>query len=863
MPFGFDPLALGIIMVANLSIGTVTPLPGVDLFIASAIAKVGIEEILTNVWPVILALVFDLLLISHCPPLSTFKASAFGRCADLEHARPKRGMKCMSATGSDKPWTDRNSGAVHHAIPADRLGTASISPTGSFEAGSYATFTLTYAAGIHGIDDSGSLRVCFRFASDQSDPQFDNPQGVNYTTVEASNGAALQVRWDPKANVRPWDRTLWIKVLQGYLTAGDTIAIRFGVTEHGGPGMRLQTFCEDTFEFRVLVDPIATFNFQPLPDQPTISIVPGPPERYVAVLPTRRRVGQEFSLKMKGEDRWGNPSDQCDATMTVEAEGQIDGLPETVTFSPGHRATTVENLVASTPGRASVRLKGPDGAVVAESNPLIIEDADLIHFWGDLHGQSEETIGTGSADQYFSFARELAFVDACGHQGNDFQITDAFWGELNRLTAQHDRPGECVVLPGYEWSGNTSLGGDRNVFFPTDDRIIRRSSHALIEGGDVNNTDALTCEALAGDLAAAGEWDVVMYAHCGGRYADISVAHDGRFEKSVEVHSSWGSFEWILHDAFRLGYRVGVVANSDGHKGRPGASYPGAGKFGAIGGLTCFLMDKLDRETLLDCQRKRRHYGSTGGPNGRMIVDLRATFSEGATVYHDDPELFDEAEGTPASAALMGDIVHLPSGEMELEVAVETAAPIERVDIFNGVSHVETVRPYSEIDLGNRIRVHWEGAEYRGRFREVIWDGSAEVTGNTVTCAATFNFLNRDKTLRRNGNALSWKALTTGNFGGFDITLAEGAAGLLKFDTPLVKFERSIAEFGLEDAMFDESGELPRFVKLFRLPDENAHRSMDFVRTISLRPEGDNPIYVRLTQEDGTRAWTSPIYVFR
>ena len=33
------------------------------------------------------------------------------------------------------------------------------------------------------------------------------------------------------------------------------------------------------------------------------------------------------------------------------------------------------------------------------------------------------------------------------------------------------------------------------------------------------------------------------------RYADIAMAHDGRFERSVEVHSSWGTFEWLLHDA--------------------------------------------------------------------------------------------------------------------------------------------------------------------------------------------------------------------------------------------------------------------------------------------------------------------------
>jgi len=354
-----------------------------------------------------------------------------------------------------------------------------------------------------------------------------------------------------------------------------------------------------------------------------------------------------------------------------------------------------------------------------------------------------------------------------------------------------------------------------------------------------------------------------MYAHCGGRYADISVAHDGRFEKSVEVHSSWGSFEWLLHDAFKLGYRVGVVTNSDGHKGRPGASYPGAGKFGAIGGLTCFLLDSLDRNSLLDCMRKRRHYGSTGGANGRIIIDVEATFSEAGTLYHDDPALFDTAESTVSSKALMGDIVHMPSGEMELSVALETTSPIERVDIFNGVDLIETVRPYEDVDLGARIRVLWEGAEYRGRFREVIWDGSAEISGNNVTGCAPINFLNRDKTLDRDGNVVSWKALTTGNSGGFELVLETAQDGMLKLDTPLIRFEKAVSEIGLEDTVHDASGELPRFVKVYRLPDENDHRSFRFSRKIDLKEAGDNPIYVRLTQEDGTRAWTSPIYVYR
>lgn len=770
--------------------------------------------------------------------------------------------KAQSQTSS-RPWEDMNSGVLRHAIDPAHLGHAEISPAGRLEAGSYASFTLTYTAGRFGIDDSGSLRVCFRFASDQGAPQFDDPVGAGFCTVEASNGATLQLRWDPKGNVRPWDRTLWIKVVKGFLQEGDTITVRFGVIDHGGPGMRLQTFCEETFEFRVLVDPIATFNFQPLPVQPSIAIVPGPPERFVAALPTLRRPGERFALKLKGEDKWGNPSDRGDGVFRLEADGPVEGLPDGVTFAEGAFSVTVPGLRVAEPGRLSITIWDSAGAVVARTNPLLIENVDLVHFWADLHGQSEETIGTGSAREYFAFARDKAWVDACGHQGNDFQITDAFWGELNRITAEFDAPGAFVALPGYEWSGNTSLGGDRNVFFPEEGRTIRRSSHALIEDRSGADTDCFTAGELFEAFARDEEFDTVCYAHCGGRYADIRLAHDGRFERSVEVHSSWGTFEWLLHDALKLGYRVGVVANSDGHKGRPGASYPGAGKFGAIGGLTCFNMPELTRAALLDCMRKRRHYGTTGGDAGRMAISLTTSFDAEAAIHHDDPAL-GEAPSHPAREAMMGDIVHLPEGGAALSVSIEAKSPIERVDIFNGLDLAETVRPYAPEDLGARIRLHWEGAEYRGRFRQVIWDGGATVSGNTIETAVPINFLNRDKTLDRvDAREVRWEALTTGNSGGADLVLGDAAAGTLSVKTPLISFDIPIREIGYEDIVHDASADLPRFFKLFRLPDENRNLSLSFNRTLALHGDRDNPVYIRVTLEDGTRAWTSPVYIFR
>ena len=70
-----------------------------------------------------------------------------------------------------------------------------------------------------------------------------------------------------------------------------------------------------------------------------------------------------------------------------------------------------------------------------------------------------------------------------------------------------------------------------------------------------------------------------------------------------------------------------------------------------------------------------------------------------------------------------------------------------------------------------------------------------------------------------------------------------------------------IASITMEDRVFDASGVLPRRVRVFRLPDENRAFSVRFTQAIEAGGEGDHPIYVRVTTEDGHQAWSSPIYL--
>ncbi len=745
----------------------------------------------------------------------------------------------------------------HSTYLPERMGTAQITPTGAFEAGGFHSFTLVYTAGYFGIDDTGSIKIVHRFASDMGRPQWSDPTAANYTTVEASNGAVLDVLFDPKLNIRPWDKTLLIRVVRGFLREGDTITVRFGDPRQGSPGMRVQTFCEPTFEFRVLVDAIATCDYVELPEQPTIAIVAGPPVTWKAILPSLRGCGENFRLGFKGEDKWGNPSDLVEGTFSLHPSRRVRGLPENFSIRRGEHAKSIEGLSVAEPGDLTITVRDAGGKLLCLSNPLRIEAAPTLRsYWCDLHGQSEETIGTNSARELIEFARDRAFLDGMSHQGNDFQITTDFWHELNRLTCEYNEDGRFVIYPGYEWSGNTGLGGDRNVLFMREGEQIHRSSHALVPDRNDLASDANSAEDLFGALK---DRDCVVFAHIGGRYADIKVAHDARLERSVEVHSDWGTFEWLLHDALDQGYRVGILANSDGHKGRHGASHPGASLFGAYGGLSCLLAPELTRAGLFEALRRRHHYATTGC---RLLLDARAAFDAEAELFADDP-LLGPTTSTPARAAMMGDILRSDEGSVDFTVEALGSAPIERIELRNGLELLETWRPYSEADLGRRIRVIWEGSEYRGRGRQTVWDGGCTLDGNRFYRIAPINLWNLDKELKQTGpGALSWAALTTGGFGGFDAWLADPLAGTLRIDTALVKAEIAVADIGIEDIRF-EAGGIGRRIRVFRLPDDNPHRQLHLTRRVRLRTAGDNALYVCLTQEDGHLAWSSPIYVFR
>ncbi len=67
---GVDPIHFGIIMVVNLAIGFVTPPVGVNLFVASSVVKVKLEEVSKQVLPILALMILVLMAVTYIPQLS-------------------------------------------------------------------------------------------------------------------------------------------------------------------------------------------------------------------------------------------------------------------------------------------------------------------------------------------------------------------------------------------------------------------------------------------------------------------------------------------------------------------------------------------------------------------------------------------------------------------------------------------------------------------------------------------------------------------------------------------------------------------------------------------------------------------------
>ena len=78
MKLGIDPVHFGIMMVVNMEVGMCHPPVGLNLYVASGIAKMGITELTIAVWPWLMTMLAFLVLVTYWPALSIWLPKTLG-----------------------------------------------------------------------------------------------------------------------------------------------------------------------------------------------------------------------------------------------------------------------------------------------------------------------------------------------------------------------------------------------------------------------------------------------------------------------------------------------------------------------------------------------------------------------------------------------------------------------------------------------------------------------------------------------------------------------------------------------------------------------------------------------------------------
>jgi hypothetical protein len=541
--------------------------------------------------------------------------------------------------------------------------------------GSQANLRLIFEAGPAGLSHGSRLRIGLpntgwdrpvvpqqRYwgelasASDRRLAPF-HPVNTSVTIISAAPAyGALEVMErmlvpDEDPALAYWRWWITFTLEQSALIEGDRIEILYGDRKFG-IASRIQTFPEPSINITAYVDPGGAGRFLQLEGSPFyFDVVAGPATRANVVVPSIADDARVCARIALTDACHCVPLDARVHTLHMEGESRLtDGTREW--------------------GRA---------------NPSIPRAADgLSLYWGDLHAQSEhhvmhsqrmdfrqagwsKGISCGTLDECYSYARNVSLLDFVAITDQGACLTRQ-WEHCQAKVREYNDPHAFIVFKAYEAG---SPLGHRNVIYGSDE---------IDPPLDAVRFNTFHPEAVFAHYR--GRQDILIVPHHVKTWTDWKY-HDPELEPLMEIYSCWGQSEspgldlWNkgqtpgagAWEAFRRGYRLGLIASSDNHVGMPGRSYPGDRQIHTpfAGGLCAVWAGENTRESLFAALRKRHCYGTTGA---RIIVRFHlGAHPMGSTV---DAE---QGSGLPLSVHVVG------------------TGPLERVEVVRDLTVWRTLRP--------------------------------------------------------------------------------------------------------------------------------------------------------------------------
>ncbi|MEA4883107.1 MAG: CehA/McbA family metallohydrolase [Clostridia bacterium] len=243
-------------------------------------------------------------------------------------------------------------------------------------------------------------------------------------------------------------------------------------------------------------------------------------------------------------------------------------------------------------------------------------------YFGDIHSHSYHSDGTGDADEFFMRCRDLLGMDFCALTDHEYfcqkSIAGYTWAEICQAAASLNSPGEFVVFPGYEWTGNAHPGpGHKHVVYPYDYPPLFTKADSAYD--DDHSHDFAIQVRKSGGLSIPHHtaWSGVDRQY-----------HDADIEPIMEICSAHGANEFLqirpipprddryfegyfTQDLYRQGLKFGLVGGTDNHGllWHHGTSWTSNT---SISGLTAVYARDLTREAIWEALLSRRTYATSG-----------------------------------------------------------------------------------------------------------------------------------------------------------------------------------------------------------------------------------------------------------
>ena len=523
---------------------------------------------------------------------------------------------------------------------------------------------IVYEVGPQGIAPGGSILLETKKWWFWSPAQSVDPQAPGYVTAATSaRGVELSLRDVPPTGIIIEAGGVAIDVHGRSLRPGERVRITYGA----GPALaKVEMFAERGDHMWLQVDGDGDGVRGLVAESPIVDTDAGPPSQIALLLPTTARVGETVSLHVSLLDDLANWCRGARADVQLDADAGLE-VPAQLSLRDG---TAEVPVTVRSPGILRVRATGLGGRA-ARSNPLVVLPQTPRILWADLHGHSNLSDGTGTAEDYFRFARDVAGLDVAVLTDHDhvgrrpLDATPEYWAEIRKQVAAFNVPGRFVTILGFEWT--SWIHGHRHVlYFDGDGAVISSAEPAY-------TSPLQLWDALRGKRA-------LTFAHhsAGGPIAtNWEIPPDPVLEPVTEIVSVHGNSEApdapheihepvagnFVRDALQRGYRLGFVGSGDSHDGHPGLV--SLGNSGS-GGLAAILSDDLTRDGVLEALRARRVYAT----NGQRIF-LQATL-----------------DGVPMGSVMA---VTAAGNPARLSVLAVGESGFDRIDVIRGPAVVHSI----------------------------------------------------------------------------------------------------------------------------------------------------------------------------